>query len=350
MEHSQPAVALPRRPRLLPGLEVLERKPDEVQVGLDPRHAVVADELPSTVIDMLRTMDGTRTVDALLEQVNGDDSERLRGVLTGLARFGLLEDASNRRGRRTVVEPELWPLRAGMRRHDVVARRERCALAVYGGGRLAVAVSVLLATAGVGQIDVRAPGLVTASDLGSGLLDGDVGRERGEAIAAAIHRANSRTRTTRIGGGRRPDLALLTDAVVPAPEVVHELVADGVPHLPVRIRDGIGIIGPLVFPGRSTCLRCADLTRADLDECWPRVASQLAGRMQHAELSAVQAAAALATTQVLRVLSHTPEPPPVWNATLEIDTYDGKVWHRPWDPHPDCRCGAFPPGGLRPEA
>jgi hypothetical protein len=39
-------VSLPLRPQLLPGLQLLERGADEIQIGLDSRHAVVASDLP----------------------------------------------------------------------------------------------------------------------------------------------------------------------------------------------------------------------------------------------------------------------------------------------------------------
>jgi len=44
----------------------------------------------------------------------------------------------------------------------------------------------------------------------------------------------------------------------------------------------------------------------------------------------VHACAALAAAQALRVLSPDDTPPPVWIATLEIDSYAAKVRHRWW--------------------
>jgi hypothetical protein len=202
-------------------------------------------------------------------------------------------------------------------------------------------VAGLLAKAGVGHVEVAAAGKVAEHDVGCGYTDADVGVPRRKAAAEVLHRANPATRTSRLSGGERlPELVLLTDAVVPAPEVVNLLVQDGVAHLPVRVRDGVGIVGPLVIPGRTSCLRCADLHRTDLDSRWPRIAGQLAGRPQQADLGDVNACAALAAAQALRVLSPDDTPPPVWNATLEIDSYDATVRHRWWPPHPRCHCGA----------
>ena len=36
--------------------------------------------------------------------------------------------------------------------------------------------------------------------------------------------------------------------------MVRDLHSRGVPHLPVRVRDGIGLVGPLVIPGITSCL------------------------------------------------------------------------------------------------
>ncbi|MGW4529209.1 hypothetical protein ACWEN0_49480, partial [Amycolatopsis sp. NPDC004378] len=81
---------------------------------------------------------------------------------------------------------------------------------------------------------------------------------------------------------------------------------------------------------------------ADLDPCWPRVAGQLTGRHQRPDLGAVHACASLAVAQAMRLFSPAEPPPPAWNATLEIDAFDGRIRHRGWPPHPLCGCGAQP--------
>ena len=47
---------------------------------------------------------------------------------------------------------------------------------------------------------------------------------------------------------------MLTDFLVSDPRVVRDLHAARVPHLPVRVRDGTGLVGPLVVPGVTSCL------------------------------------------------------------------------------------------------
>lgn len=335
--------ALPQRPRLLPGLGVFERRRDELQIGLDSRHAVVATNLSPGVMNILQNLDGRRHLSSLLELAEGEHAARLRDVLTGLAERGLVEDAATSRPPTPAQDHDLWSVRLGRPRQDTATQREHCAVRIHGGGRLASAVAIQLAAAGIGHLDIRVDGLVTGDDLGCGLAEGDLGRHRRHAVATAVHRITSTTRTTRLRGNRHPDLVLLTDAIVPAPEVVTDLVADGLPHLAIRVRDGVGIIGPLVVPGRSSCLRCADLHRTALDPCWPRVAGQLAGRFQTAELPTVYGTAALAVGQALRLVHPASTPPPTWNGTVELDCYTGRVQHREWPPHPQCTCGAPPP-------
>jgi len=50
------------------------------------------------------------------------------------------------------------------------------------------------------------------------------------------------------------DLVVLSDYLVADPRMVRDLHSQGVPHLAVRVRDGAGLVGPLVIPGVTSCL------------------------------------------------------------------------------------------------
>ncbi|MEV4056150.1 hypothetical protein AB0J55_33510 [Amycolatopsis sp. NPDC049688] len=333
-----PPVILPAHPALLPGLTVLERGPREIQIGLDPRHGVIVENLTPDLAARVRALDGSKPVERLL-LAESEHRDQLRTLLRQLTALGLVTDAGRPDGPGLRGECGLWSLRARHHQAALVDRRRAAAITVHGEGRVAVAVAVLLANAGIGHVELRVSGAVTEHDLGSGLTDADLGRPRRQALADLLRRVDPGVRVTRLHD-RYPDLTLLTDAVVPAPEHVAELMEDGVPHLAARVRDGTGIVGPLVVPGRSSCLRCADLHRTDRDPCWPRVAGQLAGRHQRPDLGAVHACASLAAAQAMRLLSPASPAPPAWNATLEIDAFDGRIRHRRWPPHPRCGCGA----------
>lgn len=338
---TEQGVCLPERPRLRPGLELFDRAPGEIQIGLDPRHAMVASGLPSDLVAAMHRLDGVLRSKELLGLAKSEHREQLRDLLTELTRVGLVVEAWPGHSR-VAGEVGLWSLRAGTRQRETFDQWAHSCVVLHGNGRLTIAIAALLAASGVGQVHVEANGTVTEQDTGSGYLDSDIGLPRQAAAAAAINRVNPATKTRKPSSDRQPELAVLADAIVPAPELVRLLMQEGVPHLPVRVRDGLGIVGPLVYPGRSSCLGCADLHRKALDPKWPTVAGQLAGRSQHADLGSVQVTASMAVGQALRALCPPRSRPPAWNSTIEIDVYEGRVDHRPWPPNPSCSCGALP--------
>lgn len=142
----------------------------------------------------------------------------------------------------------------------------------------------------------------------------------------------------------RADLVVLADALVPDPRVVRDLHAARMPHLPVRVRDGTGLVGPLVLPGVTSCLACADLHRRDRDAAWPAVAAQLRNTVGTADRATLLGTAALALTQVERVVlairaGRDAAPPPMTlDATVEFDVGDGSVVTKHWSRHPACSC------------
>jgi hypothetical protein len=135
------------------------------------------------------------------------------------------------------------------------------------------------------------------------------------------------------------DLVVLADDLVVEPRLTQALVVARVPHLQVRLRDGKGIVGPLVLPGSTSCLRCADLTRCDFDAEWPHLAAQLLGRVGYADTATVQATAAVALGQLEIVLAGSPgAAPPVLDATVEVDLTTHTLGLRRWERHELCDC------------
>jgi hypothetical protein len=108
-----------------------------------------------------------------------------------------------------------------------------------------------------------------------------------------------------------------------------------------EVRGAVGVVGPLVQPGRSACLRCLDLARADRDPGWPALATQLA--MPTPGVAPCDAALALAVAaqtalQALTLLDGGALPGAV-GGTLELALPDWRWRRRSWQLHPDCDCG-----------
>jgi bacteriocin biosynthesis cyclodehydratase domain-containing protein len=336
---------LPARPRVVAGLPVLRRKAGELQIGLDPEHAVVAKGLSEAVMAAAQRLTGHHTVSELLMSVVPAQRDGLAQLLVNLLDQGFLEDG-------TVVptDPgEAWAAAVDvLRTKNHPIERSGLGITVQGDGRLAVTIACLLTGAGVGWVHVAATGSVQPEDTGTGYLAEDVGQPRRVAARRAVRRVNPEVRTAQFSPNREPDLVILTDALVPCPEYVDMLMTAGIPHLLVRTRDTIGIVGPFVAPGDTSCLRCADLHRCDRDECWPQVAAQLAGQTQLTDLAGTHATAAFALTQALDAaawLHRGGLAPLTCETTAELDLREATVNHRDWPPHPDCPCGA----SLEPE-
>ncbi|GAA1097925.1 hypothetical protein [Tsukamurella spumae] len=169
----------------------------------------------------------------------------------------------------------------------------------------------------------------------------------GELAALDAVRVSAGTARSWSPTGRDVDLVLLTDQLSPDPALVARLMRERVPHLPVVLRDGAGVIGPLVLPGAGPCLRCLDRSRSDADPGWPTLACQLFGRSGRASPQVLRMTAAVAAQQVDAVASgrwDCAPPPDVLSCTLEIE--GSAIAVRRWFMHPGCGCGVSIPSAA----
>lgn len=287
---------------------------------------------------ILCRLDGTNRLAVLRERAGRRHAELLYKVLGALTKRGLVEDATGTRGPADQCELTPLALSARIPSQLVSARAAHSTVVVQGEGRLMVALATLLATSGIGHVVIQSKGVVTPHDVGTGYALTDVGLRRQNVAIDAVRRANPATSTSVLPDNRTPDLVVLTDSVVPSPETVRTLMCERIPHLPVRMRDGIGVVGPLVLPNRSGCLHCADLHRSARDRCWPRVANQLADTVQPADPASTHATAAFAAGQILHIACRPEARSPLIDTTIELDVYAGTARRRTWPPHPRCEC------------
>ena len=343
------------RPALKAGLLPLWRDRDTLQFGTDPRRAVAMGGLgPAAAVISL--LDGSRDGDQLIAaaQASGVPAEAAGRVLALLAEAGVLDDypsglhASLPDRVRARLGPELATAALAYADTDggarVLARRQGAFVRVHGAGRTGACVATFLAASGVGQVTCTDPELAEPADLTpAGLTVADLGQPRQDGAARAVERACAGTRTG--DDGAVPDLVILTGPVLP--DLTSGLVRDRVPHLAVWAGEAIGVIGPLVRPGRSACLRCVDLRKAEADPQWPKIVAQatFAPRVRPQACDTVLAAttAALACAQALALIDRDGRPgpaPATVGGTLEVVLPDWQWRRRTWPPHPACGCGA----------
>jgi hypothetical protein len=211
---------------------------------------------------------------------------------------------------------------------------------VEGATRVGAPLAALLAASGVGRISVRDDGLAPAGDaVVGGISAADEGRPRALAAADAVRRANPLTDLRPLPVGAVADLVVLARPWAASDPLVAGLQRAGVPHLVATVRGETGVVGPLVVPGSTACLRCADLHRRDADPRWPLLAGQLTSGEAPASGAALTCllTAVVAAVQALAWLDGAGAPVTL-EGTLELRPPELLPRRREWGPHPSCGC------------
>lgn len=343
------------RPVLSPGTRRLWRDQQTLQLGRAGAGAVVLAGLDPGAGAVLRLLDGTRDLAGVERDAQevGCPPGRARRLLELLHDGGVLVDADEQWPQRlrslererlagdlTGLTAPAGPRAGAPTGLSVLRRRDERSVLVVGAGRVGAPLAALLAAAGVGTVDVLDPGTARAPDTAvGGLRVQDVGRPRGDA---ARERLGELAPSTRTGPARRPDVVVLAPASQLEDADAAAVRHDPVPHLLAEVRDTVGVVGPLVLPGRGPCLRCLDLTRTDLDPDWPALAVQLASPVRAVRPAAVggavlaAAVSAQAAQQVLALIDG--DLPASVGGTLELALPDWRWRRRTWPPHPACDC------------
>lgn len=338
------------RPLLLPALRGLWRDGTTWQIGVEPGRAVQLAEADRTTVRMLSSLDGSRDLDRVCADAEalGIQEAAIRDLVLQLQRLGVVVDAATRthaagqhagRRRRLVGDALALSLRVSDPERVLLARADR-AVVVHGGGRLALPIAAHLAAAGIGRVHVRTSGTVLATEIAPGGAHAtDEHRPRATVAVEAIHRVAPEADTQPLPAERLPDLVVLTEGPCVPLELLAQLNHRAVPHLMVGVREDRGTVGPLVVPGSSACLRCADLHRTDRDPAWPLLLAQQTGEAERVlphDTSLAAAVVALAGAQALCHLDG--GECDAMEGSLELLLPGYRVRRRSFPPHPECRC------------
>jgi hypothetical protein len=254
----------------------LWRSPGVLQVGLDSP-ALVLSGVPAGLplaIELLARPQGTDDLTRLLPDL---DPEWIDWLVQRLTAAGLMSSPQPARN---------------------------AALAVVGTGALADAVLDALRRAGLHVVRAEAPALA------------------GDEAATA---------------DPVPELVIIAGEVAePDRALTDALFRSGRPHLVVRMEPDRAVVGPLVMPGRSPCVRCQDLNRCRLDEAWPHLLAQLCRETVTPEPTLLAWAASTAAVQVRGWLAG--GAPETAGSTLELGLADFRLHSRAWAAHPRCGC------------
>ncbi|KQS58011.1 thiamine biosynthesis protein ThiF [Geodermatophilus sp. Leaf369] len=346
-------------PLLPPGTPLLRLGADTLQIGgadggTGLRVGPLGERARRAVVTVLRSLDGSRPERSLpaLAVASGVPADLLADLVVGLRSTGQLVDLSPADLLATDPGPA-GRARAGTELPAAVAPgpgrwrgRRASAVVVDGATRVGVPLAALLAAGGVGRVHVVDRGPVRAEDVVVGGLSAlDEGRPRALAAADAVRRVAPQVDLRPLPPGRPPDLVVLCRPWAAVDPLQGGLHRDGVPHLVATVRGETGVVGPLVVPGRTSCLRCAEATRRDEDPGWaevvaglrePVVGSPGGGPASGSSLTCLSTAAA-AAAQVLAHLDGDAAPTVV-GATLELRPPGLVPVRRVWPAHPGCPC------------
>jgi hypothetical protein len=357
------------RPALKPGLLPVWRDRDTLQIGIDSRRAVALTGMAG-IAWVIGLLDGSRDRAQVIEAAvdRGIPAETAERVLALLATAGALDDFPA--GTLRVLSPSLRArlaaeLAAVSLAHGdgdggarTLARRLAAQICIHGGGRVGAGIVGLLKASGVGRVTHAGPsdnGPVPPGAVPPGQQPpsreqsgrNQSGRNQsGRNHSGRNHSGGEPPGRKRPGqaptGQARPDLAILVGRQ--PMELRAWLMREQIPHLAASADEAIGIVGPLVIPGRTACLRCMDLTRTDRDPAWPLILAQLAGRAPDplaCDAPLAAAVAAQAAAQGLAFIDRAAAADAVTNGTLEL-VLPGWQWRRrTWMPHQDCSCSSI---------
>ncbi len=223
----------------------------------------------------------------------------------------------------------LWRdwLLARLDEHGRLAERSAAVpIRVLGSGRVAGRIASALLDLGH-TIHVRDPSQASeARRSGAERLVGHLRRSPGrQGQRATVDAGDDVALTVVCTGTCEPDRSL-TDA----------LTRDRDPYIVLRTRPGTAVAGPLVVPPDTSCLRCADLWRAEADPVWPRLAAQLAHRQAPDDPVLDAWVTALGLAQIVAFLFG--EAGELRSRTLTLASDTGRTTLRVWPPHPRCSC------------
>lgn len=273
------------RLRWRPGVHVIRRDAQHLQVGIDPPRRVIVPDSPA-VRAALR--------DLPLE-VDADTDTEVRSALRALRDAGLLLDGGEP-GSATGIDPAARRAAEAQFGEDAARR-----IAARAAARVAVRADHGLRATGVSLL--RAAGLGLATDDAA------------------------------------PGVWLVVSAGEPLREEVDPLVREGAPHLLVRVGPSARI-GPFVVPGATACLRCVDAHLAESDPRRPLMVELAARAARAAGDDPIDPTlAVLGLAWAVRDLGRYAEGdrPASWSAVVEIDE-QRPAELRAWDRHPHCGC------------
>ena len=265
----------------------------------------------------------------------------------------------------------------GMSAETLISKRRYFSILIYGKNRLALSLFTVLQASGFSLIKLTDRAYSASANskaqiepdevCGLAIRGSDVGLQKA-LVLADLARNSQLFPLESLVFPELPDLIISTESI--PQETMQSWMSENIVHLPISniIEDKI-IIGPIVIPGKTPCLNCLNLWRADQfphQSSFEILAALDSGEGKGLELPSAQVAllTGLITTQVIQFLQSNQSNQSNQNctsvdskisdgsvkligATLAINLFDpldsisssDKTFgYRYWQPHISCGC------------
>lgn len=297
-----PELADLERPRLRPDVPLLWRTSTSVQIG----EKVTLTSMTRALVAWMTSLDGTSGPQTIIESLTIPEVEARR-LVRALRAAGALDDAAR------VPEQVRW-----------APPSDRPAAAARFAATIAAYQDLDRAHAAARQRDRCRIGIVGQSVLAEQLREA-------LGLSDLLHDDTD------------PHLTVLTDAPHPDVPADFDHPAMSGPHLFVAAYGARAVVGPLVLPGRTGCLRCRHLHRRDADPSWPVVAVQWAHSIARLTAPPVDhllcRIAADWAALLVRTWVDLPDAVDTWGGwSIDLALPLGDPHVRDCPPHPLCGC------------
>jgi len=278
------------RPCLKNGLLYVQRS-DGFFVGRREEGLIFPDTLASRVIPLLSGKYSCQEIALLLDQDCADIVE----IMDELDRAKLLDhEEPSYSGSENWPELQMITHRPGVvdGGRKILKARALVRIDIYGCGLIGAGLARILAASGIGQLGLIDQRNITSQHLPVSTL-ASVGLNAATELERSLARDYPKVLDKKIP---EPDLVIITRT--PSPIEILTWMNSSRPHLLVESRGDCVEVGPLVIPGRSSCLRCLTLDRLDRDPNWYSI--DLCGQVEYEPPAALaQIAAGLSALAAL---------------------------------------------------
>lgn len=278
-----------------------------IQINLDPNHSLLLSGDSVEIRRFLNALDGQHSIADLTKTFPFAKSVLHKLIQRGLIETELLDSQTTSKYTKSELDRFITSQRsyqAAATQLDFSQKRlanlTKAYVAVLTSGPSSALISILLAAQQIGRIKLFAQNDFRASDLPFWISTTPKAQVDLPQLLKGIF---SQIKLNQPPGDQKPDFAIIADQPWLAVEQSIDLINQGIPHLIIEPKVTEVSVGPLVIPGYSSCLKCAEISKSCIDKSWSTM-RQLIGPHQEDQTDwlLLQLAVSFAAAQLIQVI------------------------------------------------